>query len=135
MEFIKVYKKAGEPTAAVPLYLCKQARDSLAIWQHTSLQEMQDRLKRQIEEIDRYEFLAVDEANTIKAVIIVDWYDDDLHTGGSVVYPLFAFSTVPGLLSDGYQFMKQIGKERGCDFMMLTRQIGPMEITHKIRKL
>ncbi|EDR9150318.1 hypothetical protein BSY48_004426 [Salmonella enterica subsp. enterica serovar Agbeni] len=135
MEFIKIFRKAGEPTAAVPLYLCKQTRDKLAIWQHTSLQEMQARLQRQITEMDRYEYLAIDEAGTIKAMMIIDWLEDETHTGGNVVYTKLAFSTEPGLLSNGYKFMKQIGRERGCDFIMTTRQIGPMEITHRIRKL
>ncbi|EBW2292205.1 hypothetical protein DFV88_24795 [Salmonella enterica subsp. enterica serovar Newport] len=135
MKFIKAFRKAGEPTAAVPLYLCKQTRDQLAIWQHTSLKEMGARLKRQIEEMDRYEYLAVDEAGTIKAMMIIDWMDEETHTGGSVMFTKLAFSTEPGLLNGGYRYMLDIARNRGIDFIMTSRQVGPMEITHKLRKV
>lgn len=131
MKFIKEFKLAGEPSKSIPLYLCEQARNSLSIWKYKSLDEMQARLKDEIESINRCEFRCEDDNGNVKAMMIFEVWEDEPHTGHDVLMIKFAFSTDKGLLTKGYRFMKDVAKSLKIKFLLISRQTGPLEITHK----
>ncbi|EKA7615249.1 hypothetical protein OL383_004434 [Salmonella enterica] len=135
MKFIKEFKRAGEPTESIPLVLCEQARNSLKIWQYTTLEQMQARLKAEIESIDRLEYRVLDDTGAAKAMMIFDVYENEPHTGHDVLFTKFCFSTDKGLLNNGYKWLLQMGKAMGYRFVMITRQTGQMEIISKIREI
>lgn len=120
MEFIKAYRKAGEPTAVAPLYLCEQARKTLSIWKDQPLHVIHERVNRQIQEIDRYEFIAIEEG-IIKGMMVICIEPEEIHTGEDVLYTKLAFSTVPGALKEGYKAMKCLSKELNIPLIHLSR--------------
>ncbi|EKE9051056.1 hypothetical protein OXE08_004523 [Salmonella enterica] len=135
MKIIKGFKQAGEPTEAIPLELCKQARDSLKIWQYTTLEQMQARLKAEIESINRLEYVVIDDTGAAKAMMILDVYENEPHTGHDILFTKFSFSTDKGALNNGYKWLLKMAKIMNFKFIMTTRQTGPMEIRHKIREV
>ncbi|ECF3282132.1 hypothetical protein E2L92_22030 [Salmonella enterica subsp. enterica serovar Ibadan] len=134
MEIKGQYKKAGEPTNSLELSLVKSARDSLSIWQYTSLDEMYSRLKNDIESIDRWEFQATQNGEMV-AMLIVDRYDNEPHTGHDILYTKFAFSTNTGALAQGYRWMKRLAKALGIKFIVTTRQTGSRKIEYNYHEV
>ncbi|EGJ4116066.1 hypothetical protein IHX65_004872 [Salmonella enterica] len=132
MEYLKVFRNAGEPTAAAPLYLCQQTREKLTNWQRLPVEQMQQEIVNDIVSNDRYEFLAVD-AGELRAMMVL-YVDYDPHYG-SVIYTRFAFSTEPQLLTDGYKWMKEIAKSLNLNGFITTRQIAPNKITNKFNEV
>lgn len=120
MDYIKVFRKAGQPTAAAPLYLCEQARQSLSIWNEQPLNEIYERVNRQLTEIDRYEFLAIEDG-LIKGMMIICIEPEELHTGKDILYTKLAFSTVPGVLTEGYRQMRKLAKELNIPYVHFSR--------------
>ncbi|EHY6648638.1 hypothetical protein K4M64_004536 [Salmonella enterica] len=135
MNYLKLIKKAGEPTLAIPPHLVKLARDNLKIWQYTTLEETQARLKERIEELDRFEYLAIDDAGIIQAMMIITMFPQEDHLGHDILYTKFSFSSDEGLLTNGYRWLIELAKLMKFRFIMTTRQTGPLEITHKIHEL
>lgn len=137
MNFIKEFKKAGEPSNSIPLYLCEQAYNSLKIWRlYDSPEEMQKGIRADIESSNRFEYRATDEAGTVKAMMIIAEHEQLAHTGNkNILFTQYSFSTEQGLLRGGYKWMCQLAKQLSFPLMMVTRQIGPMEITHKIKEV
>ncbi|EGW0579066.1 hypothetical protein JGH65_004236 [Salmonella enterica] len=132
MEFIKIYREAGEPTAAAPLYLCQQTRERLANWQRLPVEQMQAEIIEDIQSNNRYEFLAV-EAGQVKAMMVL-YVDYDPHYG-RVIYTRYAFSTEPQALTQGYRWMKQLAKSLNLDGFIITRQLAPNKIVNKFNGL
>lgn len=120
MEYIKMFRKAGEPTAAAPLYLCEQAKQSLSIWSDQPVSVIYERVNRQVSEIDRYEFLAIEDG-LIKGMMILCIEPEEIHTGKDVLYTKLAFSTVPGALREGYRSMKRLAREINVPYLHLSR--------------
>lgn len=120
MDYIKVFRKAGQPTAAAPLYLCKQAQEALTIWNEQPLETIYERVNRQLSEIDRYEFLALDNG-IIKGMMIICIEPEELHTGQDILYTKLAFSTVPGVLTEGYRQMRRLAKELNIPYIHFSR--------------
>ncbi len=128
MPIIKTYRKAGEPTASIPLYLCQQTQEALPdMWGRLPVEAMREELRQDIESIDRFEYLVSDEDKTIKAMMIIDT-DTNPHYG-FYLYPRYAFSTEKGALSGAWRWMKQLAKCLKCDSYLITRQTGDSEIT------
>ncbi len=128
---IKLIRKAGEPTASIPLYLCQQTREQLPeLWERLpTVEAMREDLRQDIEACDRFEYLVFDEAETLKAMmIIIANYNPHY---GSYLAPAYAFSTEPGSLSGGYRWMKQLAKTLNYDSYLITRQIDKDTIQEK----
>ncbi|EAQ0496837.1 hypothetical protein CTP45_07820 [Salmonella enterica] len=118
---IKLFRKAGEPTAAVPLYLCQSTRENLKLWQrHKTVEKMQQELAKEIESFDRWEFLALDEAGKVKAMLIIGKHRN-AHFGYHL-YISHAFSTEAGALTPGFRWVKELAKALRCDGYKLSRQ-------------
>lgn len=132
MEFIKIYREAGEPTAAAPLYLCQQTRERLANWQRLPVEQMQAEIIEDIQSNNRYEFLAV-EAGQVKAMMVL-YVDYDPHYG-RVIYTRYAFSSEPQALTQGYRWMKQLAKSLNLDGFIITRQLAPNKIINNFKGL
>lgn len=134
MNYIKVFRKAGELTLACPVYLCEQAYNQLAIWQlYDNPQQMSAGLKEDIESLDRWEYLVTDDNNKLVAMMIFTIYEKMPHLGNKdILATHYSYSTVTGLLTNGYKWLKQIQRELSLP-VMLTRQTGPMSIEHKIK--
>ncbi|EEO4819393.1 hypothetical protein G6K72_000828 [Salmonella enterica subsp. enterica serovar Rubislaw] len=130
---IKRFCKAGEETAAIPLYLCQQTRERLKMWQRLPVEEMREELRQDIEQLNRFEFLALDDAGTLKAMMIID-ADYNPHYG-SYLYPRYAFSTDKGRLIEGYQWLKELTRSLKYDGYVISRQTGEYEITSKFKRL
>ncbi|EIE0653056.1 hypothetical protein LCU68_003987 [Salmonella enterica] len=133
MEYLKVFREAGQPTAAAPLYLCQETRERLANWQRLPVEQMQAEIVSEIESNDRYEFLAVDEAGKLRAMMVL-YVDYDPHYG-KVIYTRYAFSAVEQLLTNGYRWMKELAQELKLDGFVTTRQEAPNKIVNKFNKL
>lgn len=125
----KTLRKAGEPTASIPLYLCQQTREQLPeLWERLpTVEAMREDLRQDIEPRDRFEYLVSDDAGTIKAMMIIA-LDYNPHYG-SYLAPLYAFSADKGALSGAWRWMKQLAKCLKCDNYLITRQISGGEIT------
>ncbi|EFU5167495.1 hypothetical protein HT819_003902 [Salmonella enterica] len=132
MEFIKIYRKAGEPTAAAPLYLCQQTRERLSNWQRLPVEQMQAEIVNDIQSNNRYEFLAI-ESEQVKAMMVL-YVDYDPHYG-RVIYTRYAFSSEPQALTQGYRWMNQLAKSLNLDGFIITRQIEPNKIINKFNSL
>ncbi|EDR5805982.1 hypothetical protein ATY61_004618 [Salmonella enterica subsp. enterica serovar Saintpaul] len=132
MEFIKIYREAGEPTAAAPLYLCQQTRERLTNWQRLPVEQMQAEIIEDIQSNNRYEFLAV-EAGQVKAMMVL-YVDYDPHYG-RVIYTRYAFSSEPQALTQGYRWMKQLAKSLNLDGFIITRQLAPNKIINNFKGL
>ncbi|EKR4225023.1 hypothetical protein P8G24_004694 [Salmonella enterica] len=133
MDYLKVYRKAGEPTAAAPIYLCEETRNKLANWQRLPLEQMQQEIVNDIVSNDRYEFLAVDEAGKLRAMMVL-YVDYDPHYG-SVIYTRFAFSAEKQALTQGYKWMKEIAKALNLNGFITTRQLSDDKIINKFNRL
>ncbi|ECW3055619.1 hypothetical protein F3W96_19715 [Salmonella enterica] len=133
MQIIKAFRAAGEPTAAAPLYLCQETRERLTNWQRLPMEQMQQEIVNDIVSSDRYEFLAVDEAGKLRAMMVL-YVDYDPHYG-SVIYTRYAFSSEPGLLASGYRWMKQIAKSLKLNGFVITRQLSANEIINKFNEV
>ena len=129
----QIFRKAGEPTASIPLYLVEQTRQALPeMWQRLTLEETQEDLRQDIEPRDRFEYLVSDDAGTIKAMMIIA-LDYNPHYG-SYLAPLYAFSVDKGALSGAWRWMKQLAKALKCDNYLITRQVTEDEIiTRKVK--
>ena len=124
----KLLRKAGEPTASIPLYLCQQTQEALPeMWGRLPVEEMREELRQDIEPRDRFEYLVSDDAGTIKAMMIIA-LDYNPHYG-SYLAPLYAFSADKGALSGAWRWMKQLAKLLNCDHYLITRQVSEDEIT------
>lgn len=134
VEYKGMFKRAGEPTDSLDLSLVKSARDTLSIWQYTSLDEMYSRLKNDIESIDRWEFQAIENGEMV-AMMIIDRYDNEPHTGYDILYTKFAFSRNTGALRHGYKWMKSIAKVLGIKFIVTTRQTGARKIEYNYHEI
>ncbi|EAN5684234.1 hypothetical protein EI675_20615 [Salmonella enterica] len=126
MEYLKVFREAGQPTAAAPLYLCQETRERLANWQRLPVEQMQAEIVSEIESNDRYEFLAVDEAGKLRAMLVL-YVDYDPHFG-SVIYTRYAFSAEKQALIQGYKWMKELAKSLNLNGFITTRQIAKNKI-------
>jgi len=126
MEYQKVFRKAGQPTAAAPLYLCQETRERLDNWQRLPVEQMQAEIVNDIVSNDRFEFLAVDEAGKLRAMMVL-YVDYDPHFG-SVIYTRFAFSAEKQALFQGYKWMKEIAKSLNLNGFITTRQIAKNKI-------
>ncbi|EIZ5832160.1 hypothetical protein MPS38_003056 [Salmonella enterica] len=133
MDYLKVYRKSGEPTAAAPIYLCEETRNKLANWQRLPLEQMQQEIVNDIVSNDRYEFLAVDEAGKLRAMMVL-YVDYDPHYG-SVIYTRFAFSAEKQALTQGYKWMKEIAKALNLNGFITTRQLSDDKIINKFNRL
>ncbi|EIX3308875.1 hypothetical protein MKB11_005013 [Salmonella enterica] len=120
MEYLKVFREAGQPTAAAPLELCELAQQQLSIWRDQPLIKMHDRINRQIAERDRFEFLAV-EGQTVKAMMIICIEREEIHTGEDCLYTMLAFSPEPGFLKEGYKAMRELAKELQIPYVHFSR--------------
>ncbi|EPV4171465.1 hypothetical protein ACV5Z5_004663 [Salmonella enterica subsp. enterica] len=120
MEYIRSFRRAGEPTAAAPLELCIQAKQQLSIWRDQPLIKMHDRINRQITERDRFEFLAV-EGEKVKAMMIICIEPEEIHTGEDCLYTMLAFSPEPGFLKEGYKAMKQLARDLKIPYVHFSR--------------
>lgn len=137
MKIIKEFKKAGEPTNAIPLGLCRKARDNLKIWRlYESAEEMREFLRADIEGLNRFEFVAYDENNEAIAMMVIAEYEQATHAGGkNILYTHYSFSTDKGALSAGYRWLLKLAKGLGFPLVMTTRQTGPMQITHTLKEV
>lgn len=133
MEFIKAFRKAGEPTAAAPLYLCEETREKLSNWQRLPVEQMQAEIVNDIQANDRYEYLAIDEAGKLRAMMVL-YVDYDPHYG-SAIYTRYAFSAEPRALTGGYKWMKEIAKSLNLNGYLITRQISPNKIINIFKGL
>ncbi|EHE2320728.1 hypothetical protein JNE51_004438 [Salmonella enterica] len=133
MEVIKAYREAGQPTAAAPLYLCAETREKLSNWQRLPVEQMQQEITADIEANDRFEYLVIDEAGKLRAMMVL-YVDYDPHYG-SVIYTRYAFSTEAGALSGGYKWMKEIAKSLKLNGFIITRQISPNKIINSFKGL
>ncbi|EGH3087057.1 hypothetical protein IEA35_004591 [Salmonella enterica] len=132
MEYLKVYREAGQPTAAAPLYLCQETREQLTNWQRLPVEQMQAEIVNDIQSNNRYEFLAVD-AGKLRAMMVL-YVDYDPHYG-RVIYTRYAFSSEPQALTQGYRWMKQLAKSLNLDGFIITRQLAPNKIINKFNDL
>ncbi|EDI8735804.1 hypothetical protein GEM21_05425 [Salmonella enterica] len=130
---ITLFRKAGEPTETIPPYLCQQARERLKIWQRLPVRQMREELRQDIEQLNRFEILEVDPFGLVLAMMVID-SDYNPHYG-SYLYPRYSFSTENGLLSKGYQWLKQISKALNYDGFLITRQIDDFNFIHKFKRL
>ncbi|EBS6328149.1 hypothetical protein FBR42_13780 [Salmonella enterica subsp. enterica serovar Hull] len=128
MPITRIYRKAEEPTASIPLYLCQQTQEALPdMWGRLPVEAMREELRQDIEARDRFEYLVSDEAGNVVAMMIIA-LDYTPHYG-SYLAPLYAFSTEKGALSGAWRWMKQLAKCLKCDCYLITRQTGDSEIT------
>lgn len=129
----KLLRKAGEPTASIPLYLVEKTRQALpGMWQRLTLEETREDLRRDIEPRDRFEYLVFDDAGTLKAMMIIA-LDYNPHYG-TYLAPLYAFSADKGALFGAWRWMAQLAKLLKCDHYLITRQINDDEIaTRKVK--
>ncbi|EMC1489661.1 hypothetical protein VAA96_004539 [Salmonella enterica] len=135
MKYIQEYKRAGEPTESAPYYLCKEAYQSLAIWRFKSLEDMHRRINQEIQDIDRIEYRAIDEDGTIKAMMILQVWENEPHTGFDTLITRFSFSSVNGLLTNGYRFMIKCAKTLKLNMICFSRHEGPLKISHVFKYL
>ena len=133
MKHIKLFRKAGEPTYTIPLSLCQHTRERLKLWQRLPLEDMHRELKQDIESLDRFEYLVMDDAGELQAMMVID-SDHNPHYG-NYLYSRYSFSTENNLLSDGYKWMKQLCKSLSFDGLLLTRHTGTYEITSRFKPL
>ena len=130
---IKIHRKAGESTFAVPLNICQNAADRIEMWRRVPVEQMQQELKEEIEQLDRWEYLVTDDMGTLIAMMVIDT-DKNPHYG-SYLYPRYAIATENNLLSAGYQWMKQLAKSLNHNGFLITRTTGDYEITHRFKRL
>ncbi|HID4300466.1 TPA: hypothetical protein ACXEZB_004388 [Escherichia coli] len=134
MEYIKTFRKAGEPTAAAPLYLCQEARSNLANWLHyETAEQMHTELNQEIQENDRFEYLAIDDAGKLRAMMVI-YPHYDPHWGDHL-FTRFSFSAEPGALSGGYRWMKDIAKLLKYKGYLITRQVSDSRIISDYKRL
>lgn len=133
MDYLKIYREAGQATAAAPLYLCQETRERLTNWQRLPVEQMQAEIIADIEANDRFEFLVVDEAGKLRAMMVL-YVDYDPHYG-NVIYTRYAFSADKGLLASGYKWMKEIAKSLNLNGFIITRQLSANEIVNKFKEL
>ncbi|EEJ8200201.1 hypothetical protein GTR53_003643 [Salmonella enterica] len=133
MEYLKVFREAGQPTAAAPLYLCQETRERLTNWQRLPVEQMQAEIVNDIQSNDRYEFLAIDDAGKLRAMMVL-YVDYDPHYG-SFIYTRFAFSAENQALTQGYKWMKELAKSLNLNGFITTRQIAYNKITNKFNRL
>ncbi|EEH7943827.1 hypothetical protein G3O90_004539 [Salmonella enterica] len=132
MEYLKIFREAGQPTAAAPLYLCQETRERLTNWQRLPVEQMQAEIVNDIQSNNRYEFLAVD-AGKLRAMMVL-YVDYDPHYG-RVIYTRYAFSSEPQALTQGYRWMKQLAKSLNLDGFIITRQVAPNKIINNFKGL
>lgn len=134
MDYIKTFRAAGEPTIAAPIYLCEEARESLANWLHyDSAEQMHKELKQEIEENDRFEFIAVDNNGKHRAMMII-YAHYDPHWGKHI-FTRFAFSKEPGALTEGYKWIREIAKSLNVNGYLITRQVAANKILSTFKEL
>lgn len=83
---------------------------------------MQQELRQDIERLDHFEFLVLDDSGTLKAMMIIDSGNNPHY--GKYFYPRYSISTEKGLLIDGYKWLKELTKIFDYDGYFITRQIG-----------
>ncbi|PNO65043.1 GNAT family protein [Serratia marcescens] len=133
MEYLKIFRAAGEATASAPLYLCQETQDQLMNWQRLPVEQMQAEIVNDIQANDRFEFLAIDDAGKLRAMMVL-YVDYDPHYG-SVIYTRYAFSAEPQALTQGYRWMKQLAKSLNLNGFIITRQIAANKIVSKFNEL
>ncbi|EHT3579228.1 hypothetical protein KXY27_004547 [Salmonella enterica] len=132
MEYIKVFKEAGQPTVAAPIYLCEKARQQLANWQRLPVEQMQAEIVNEIESCNRFEFLAVDEGQIKAMMIITPEYDP--HFGGFLM-TRYTFSPDNQTLTPGYRWAIKVAKSLILDGVMFSRQTEPYKIINQFKRL
>lgn len=132
MEVIKAFRKAGEFTRAAPLELCQITRERLTNWQRLPVEKMQAEIVRDIESLDRFEYLVTDRDQVV-AMMVLD-IDDNPHYG-RFIYTRYAFSAEDQALAGGYKWMKEIAKTLNLNGYLITRQLSPNKIINKFKGL
>lgn len=124
MEFIKsALLKPGDATLCTPLDFVKKVRESSPLHQHTTAEQMQRRYQEYFESLYRFEYRVLDGGELI-AMMVITAEDQELETGGVVMFPTIAHSLKPGLLSGGYRWLFQLAKETKPDFIIITKSKG-----------
>ncbi|EGJ3141396.1 hypothetical protein IGV50_004420 [Salmonella enterica subsp. enterica serovar Newport] len=132
MEYLKVFKQAGEPTIAAPIYLCEKARDQLANWQRLPVEQMQAEIVNDIEACDRFEFLAIDEGQIKAMMIITPEYNAHW---GNFLMTRYTYSPDKQTVTPGYRWMIKIAKRLNLDGVLFSRQIEPNKIINQFKGL
>ncbi|EBU8272205.1 hypothetical protein DLL80_23850 [Salmonella enterica subsp. enterica serovar Newport] len=124
MEYIKAFRKAGEPTAAAPDYLCEKVRQAgLDNWQrYHTVEDMSRDISADIESLDRFEFLAVDEAGKLTGMLIATQEENPHH--GDFLLTRYAFSIDPKSLSVGYRWLFKLSQMLDLDGTLYTKKSG-----------
>lgn len=125
MDYIKVFKKAGEATIAAPIELCEETRERLSNWQRVPVEVMQREITTDIESLDRFEFLAVDDGK-IRAMMIITPEENPHY--GSFLLTRYVFSAEPQTLTPGYRWLFKLTKALNYDGTLYTRQLSGNKI-------
>lgn len=133
MKYLKAFRKAGEPTIAAPVYLCSETRASLASWQryHTA-EDMSREISADIEALDRFEFIAIDEDNKVRAMLIATQEENPHH--GDFILTRYAFSAEPNILTAGYRWLFKLSKLLDLDGTLYTKRVNDNETLYRFKK-
>ncbi|EBV2055756.1 hypothetical protein EWD52_23460 [Salmonella enterica subsp. enterica serovar Braenderup] len=132
MKYIKAFRKAGEPTAAAPLYLCEIVYNSLKSWQHYhTVEDMSREISADIEALDRFEFLAIDEDNQVRAMLIATQEENPHH--GDLLFTRYAFSAEPQTLAAGYRWLFKLSKLLDLNGTLYTKRIDDRDTIYRFK--
>ncbi|EDH7741219.1 hypothetical protein CB599_11705 [Salmonella enterica subsp. enterica serovar Adjame] len=124
MEFIKSeLLKPGDPTLCAPLEFVQAVQQTSPLHQHTTAEQMQRRYTDYFESLYRFEYRVIDNGRLL-AMMVITAEDQELETGGIVMFPTIAHSLKPGLLTGGYRWLFQLAKEHQPDFILITKSNG-----------
>ncbi|EIQ3230838.1 hypothetical protein LU140_004496 [Salmonella enterica] len=122
MEYLKVFREEGQPTAAAPLYLVEKAAKTIKRYKDCDVTELHARINRNITSRDRWEVLAV-ENGEVKAMMIICYDGDELHSGGPCLFTYLCFSP-DGLFKEGFKALKNLAKELNIRKIWIARDGG-----------
>ncbi|EEL9457992.1 hypothetical protein FV395_23335 [Salmonella enterica] len=123
---IKEFKNPGEPTRCASLQFMTDARNKLPLYQHTTAEELQARMKADFEKHPRFEYLVTDDAGRDVAIMVIVSDQCDIDLGQPTLQPLIACSLEDGKghLTAAYRWLFDLAKVYGVNWLILTKTEG-----------
>lgn len=126
--------KPGDTSHCTDLDFMESVRENLTLFQHTSADDIQRRMKFLFESNYHYEYTVRSDDGKLQALMVICADDLDYHIGKPVLVVEMACSLSGGLLTGGYRWVRELARRHGLEWIRYTRTDGDT-VTCKYKKL